>query len=271
MAWPPRPTIDDTLTGGAGTDLLEGGVGNDTLQWTAEGTWNGYNAYNVDTGDLVPLTGLTKNSDIFDGGDGNDTLVGTDQGDAIFLDNSFSPTYTAGDAARLASIENVELGGGDDILDMTSNLYTYNTDMTVHGGEGDDVVWTTLGNDTLYGEAGADRMHAGDGGDTLVGGAGDDVLHGGDGSDLFLFSEGDGADTIDGGAGGGWTDVIQLSDAGGGSDLGVFGTDWTLTLSEGSINTQDADSITLTDDADGTITLQDGSTIDFTDIERIDF
>ena len=47
--------------------------------------------------------------------------------------------------------------------------------------------------------------------------------------------------------------------------------DWTLPVDQGLIQSQYANSITLTDDADGTITLQDGSTVDFFDIERIDF
>ena len=81
----------------------------------------------------------------------------------------------------------------------------------------------------------------------------------------------DGNDTIYGGAGGGWTDTIQLQDELGGSDLGVYGTDWTVALTEGTIEETNADNLLLSDDADGTITLEDGSSIDFTDIERIEW
>lgn len=38
-----------------------------------------------------------------------------------------------------------------------------------------------------------------------------------------------------------------------------------------TIDAQDANSLTLSDDADGAITLADGSTVDFLDIERIEF
>jgi hypothetical protein len=60
-------------------------------------------------------------------------------------------------------------------------------------------------------------------------------------------------------------------DADGGSDIGAFGTDWTLTVTSGSIDSQDANSISLAQDTDGYVTLQDGSQFSFTDLERIEF
>ncbi|PLX36399.1 MAG: hypothetical protein C0605_08180, partial [Hyphomicrobiales bacterium] len=98
---------------------------------------------------------------------------------------------------------------------------------------------------------------------------GNDFMNGEGGNDLFIFHEGDGTDTIYGGAGGGWLDTIELQDASGGDNLGDYGTDWTVTLTEGTIESQDASSLTLSTDADGTITLQDGSEINFQDIETI--
>ena len=82
---------------------------------------------------------------------------------------------------------------------------------------------------------------------------------------------GDGNDTITGGLAGGWTDTIQLMDADGGNDIGVYGSDWTLTLTSGSIDSVNEDSIDLSNDAEGHITLEDGSTINFAEIERIDW
>ena len=81
---------------------------------------------------------------------------------------------------------------------------------------------------------------------------------------------GDGDDKVFGGKGSSWTDTIHLDDASGGDNIGIFGTDWTLVLSEGSA-TVNADSIDLSDDADGTIILQDGSRIEFEDIEQIEW
>ncbi|MCV0425225.1 MAG: cadherin domain-containing protein [Roseibium sp.] len=170
---------DDTLAGSEGADLLQGGAGDDTMILAGETSWSGYYARNVETGDLVSLTGKTRNSDVFHGGDGTDTLRGTDQADAVFLDDGFSKMHSEASGARLDSIETVELGAGNDLLDMTSSTYTYSTDMSVDGGTGDDVIWTADGNDTLSG---------GEGNDTLFGGAGDDTLDGGADADTAVYS-----------------------------------------------------------------------------------
>jgi hypothetical protein len=170
---------NDTLTGGAGADLLQGGTGDDTFQVGGDGTWSGYYARNTVTGDTVSLSGRTINSDVFAGGDGTDTLLGTDDADAIFLDDTYSDMHAEASGPRLVSIENVNLGAGNDILDMTSDTHTYTTDMTVDGGIGNDVIWTGAGNDTILG---------GEGNDTLFGGAGNDRLDGGAGTDTAIYS-----------------------------------------------------------------------------------
>ncbi|MEL7283438.1 MAG: PA14 domain-containing protein, partial [Pseudomonadota bacterium] len=103
--------------------------------------------------------------------------------------------------------------------------------------------------------------------DTIVGGADDEIMIGGDGDDMFIYAEDGGSDTIDGGAG--WTDTIDLSGALG--DDAVYDQDWTLTVTEGEVVSEDADSITLSDDASGFITLDNGETIDFSNIEQIGF
>jgi len=337
-------TGNNTLDGGTGADLLQGGQGDDTFNLTADSTWSGsYVAHNVQTGENVSLSGKNQFTDHIAGGEGNDTLVGTDQNDAIFLDDGISANHADASGARIESVENFQLGAGDDILDMTSNQYIYTTDMNVDGGSGNDTIWAgsgddtidggigsdsidggagddtlhggdgddelegSSGNDTLYGGAGNDEIEGGSGDDTLhggdgddelegssgndtlyggagndeiEGGAGDDILFGGTGndtlegdagSDMFIFQMSDGTDTIHGGAGGGWTDSIQLQDANGGGNLGTYGVDWTVTLDSGSIDSINADSIELSDDAAGTIDLSDGSTINFFEIERIDF
>ncbi|MEL6860307.1 MAG: LamG-like jellyroll fold domain-containing protein [Pseudomonadota bacterium] len=103
--------------------------------------------------------------------------------------------------------------------------------------------------------------------DTLVASDADDVLIGGEGDDLFIFDGGSGADTVDGGAG--WTDTLDLSAA---TDNGmVYGDDWTVTLTEGEIVSEDADMLTLTDDAAGLIEFENGDTIDFQNIDQIGF
>jgi len=170
---------NDTLSGGAGADLLQGGSGDDTLHLSDTGTWSGYNAHITETGVTVGLTGLTRNTDVYKGGEGSDTLVGSDQSDAIFLDDGFSDMNENTSGARLESIETVNLGAGDDLLNMTSDRYTYDTDMTADGGAGNDVIWMADGDDTIDG--GADD-------DSLFGGAGNDTIDGGTGTDMAIYS-----------------------------------------------------------------------------------
>ncbi|MEO1554624.1 MAG: cadherin repeat domain-containing protein, partial [Pseudomonadota bacterium] len=103
--------------------------------------------------------------------------------------------------------------------------------------------------------------------DTLTSSDGDDILIGGDGDDLFIFDAEIGNDSVNGGEG--WTDTLDLSAA---TDNGaVYGDDWTVTLSEGDILSETADSITLSDDAAGLIEFENGDTIDFSNIEQIGF
>ncbi|MEQ9123680.1 MAG: hypothetical protein RIM80_14090, partial [Alphaproteobacteria bacterium] len=116
---------------------------------------------------------------------------------------------------------------------------------------------------------GDDDLSGGAGDDVLVGGTGTDTMAGGDGADLFLAGEGFGDDTISGGVGGGWTDVIQLEAADG--DLGAFGTDWTISFTSGGLDEAGDGYLDLTDDSAGTIDLADGTQIAFQDIERIQF
>ncbi len=111
---------------------------------------------------------------------------------------------------------------------------------------------------------GDDALYGGDGSDTLIGGAGNDVLDGGAGDDIFVFGLGDGNDTADGGAG--WTDSVQLD-----SGVGTYGVDWTVSIESGSITNTGANQIDLSSDASGTITLSDGSELDFENLEQINW
>jgi Ca2+-binding RTX toxin-like protein len=116
-----------------------------------------------------------------------------------------------------------------------------------------------------------DTLHGGDGNDTIYGGLGSDTLYGNDGSDLFMFAKGDGSDTIYGGAGSGWTDVIRMSGVHQGYTPDAPGSDWTLHLTHGSVASTDANGVTLSQDAAGEIHFDDGNTVVFQDIERIEW
>jgi Ca2+-binding RTX toxin-like protein len=88
--------------------------------------------------------------------------------------------------ARLTGVEEIIAGGGNDIVDLTSQQFSYG-DVKVSGGEGDDVLWTSSGNDILQGGAGKDNIDGGTGNDVLNGGADADLMFGGLGSDVFEF------------------------------------------------------------------------------------
>ncbi|MCF6196430.1 MAG: tandem-95 repeat protein, partial [Emcibacter sp.] len=79
-----------TIEGTDGANDLQGGSGDDTLAYNADGTWPGYVAHNVTTGENVSLSGTNQSSDVFNGGDGYYTLVGTSGYDALFLDDCIS-------------------------------------------------------------------------------------------------------------------------------------------------------------------------------------
>jgi Ca2+-binding RTX toxin-like protein len=193
---------DDTLSGGRGSDLLIGGAGNDTLNYSVDGTWGaGMQARNVGspgspgTNELFSINGESQSKDVFRGGAGEDTLQLTKGNDAVFVDDAFSATPAAG--SRISSIEVINAGAGNDVVDLTSTRYQ-NLDeagkavnVTVDGGAGNDVLMTEAGNDKVQGGVGSDYLYGGKGNDLLIGGQGDDVLIGGVGSDTFTYEAGD--------------------------------------------------------------------------------
>ena len=133
---------NDTLDGRGGADLLEGLGGDDTFLSAADGVWGAdFVALNVGspgylgTNRSVSLLGKNRSFEVFVGGDGSDTLIATAGDDALFLDDHYSPFYANTPRARLDGIERIEAGAGNDVIDLTSQLYTYG-DVTLDGGRG---------------------------------------------------------------------------------------------------------------------------------------
>ncbi|WP_371863770.1 calcium-binding protein, partial [Iodidimonas gelatinilytica] len=152
----------------------------------------------------------------------------------------------------------IGLGKSDLLIGRSGNDH-------LEGNDGSDILFGGSGNDRLEGGSGNDILSGGTGNDTLSGGTGNDLMLGGSGDDLFLIEENAGHDLISGG-GGAWTDSIDLSAA------VSSGQDWTIELQNGeTFNSNDVEGsfLALGDDGHGTITLSDGSSIDFTDIENV--
>jgi Ca2+-binding RTX toxin-like protein len=64
---------------------------------------------------------------------------------------------------------------GDDVVDA-SGLSAGAVQLSADGGDGDDVLIGSAGNDTLQGSAGDDVLIGGPGQDTLDGGTGNNIL-----------------------------------------------------------------------------------------------
>ena len=162
---------------------------------TDDKTWDG-------TGEFAALLGRNKLTDIIEGSTDANILLMTDDsdGDALFVDDIYSdsPGELGLSQSRIAQIDEIRAGAGDDIVDMTSQRFEYTGDgLTIRGGDGNDVVWANKGNNRLFGDAGNDRLVGASGNDVIVGGIGNDRMHGGGGNDVFAFCDNWGTDTVE--------------------------------------------------------------------------
>ncbi len=154
------------------------------------------------TQESISLRGKNKIVDIYTGSEDISILLLTNDanGDALFLDDIFSalPDEIDEPLARIAGIDEIYAGDGDDIVDMTSKAFAYlGEGMTIHGGNGNDTIWANKGSNVLCGDAGNDRLVGASGDDILDGGSGDDSLHGGGGSDIVRLCADWGHDTVE--------------------------------------------------------------------------
>lgn len=124
---------------------------------------------------------------------------------------------------------------------------------TIDGGDGDDTIFGNGGDDTVTGGLGNDSLDGGDGNDTLNVAVGDTAA-GGAGNDTFVLEDlgedGTPALTIDGGEGDETTgDTLQLGDL---ADMSTL-----VAVDDG------------TGSFSGSVTLDNGSVLNFTEIENI--
>ena len=126
------------------------------------------------------------------------------------------------------------------------------------------------GGDTLFGGAGADVIYGETGDDVIDGGAGADALDGGTGDDTITVGAGD---TATGGAG---DDVFILDPTGAlggpGSTITIIGDETDEDGVGDSLNFSnliDSGDITYTTAESGTVTLSDGTIVNFSNIENV--
>ena len=192
------------------------------LHFSVDGVW-GPDGFTTDatTGDGVNLAGLNRSYDVFNGGAGFDVLQLTDGSDALLLYDPGSPFHSSGTPLRLIGIEQINAGGGDDVINLTSPLGTYGN-ITIDGGAGNDVIWAGAIENWVYGDAKVMHDDGVGGNDLLIGGEHTSHIFG-DARELHGDSHG-GSDRLVSGSGNEemWGDGQLLDNATGGNDVFVF-------------------------------------------------
>ncbi|MBS1303783.1 Hint domain-containing protein [Loktanella sp. SALINAS62] len=222
---------NDEIYGGDGNDSLVGGAGNDTVFG--------------DAGDDVLVLGDGFGTDTLTGGETTETTG--DLLDASGMTTDTTVTFTGAEAGTLTNgvdtatfseIEQVATGSGND---------------TITADAGSQTVSTGAGNDTIDLGTGADSIDAGAGNDLITVAEGD-VAEGGDGDDTFIVQDQLGTETINifGGSGDETTGDRLV--------LGTLGN-----LKEILANAVDDG----TGSYSGTATLDDGTILNFSNIEEI--
>jgi len=303
--------VDVTIAGALLTDVTAiNGTGDDSHETVSVFGTSGADALNlsgitIDSNDIdaVSISGLAGNDTItastayanfsIDAGSDNDlvrfaagdlastqTVVGNSGTDTLSILGA--DTLTDADFTNVSTVEVLQLSGGNDSVDLTTEAkqagiltvnggagndtitWTYGTtgitidagdgddfvdnndadvaNDSIDGGNGNDTIYARGGNDTLIGGAGNDILHAEDGNDSLVGGAGADVLNGGSGNDTLVVSN----DVVTGESydGSVGTDTLQITATTDFSVVTTIDSIEVFTLSEGVTATFAASALT---------------------------
>jgi Ca2+-binding RTX toxin-like protein len=168
---------NDTLSGGAAGDVLEGQDGRDLL--VGQG---GNDTLRGGAGDDTLLGGAGHDAmdghagrDSLAGGAGNDTLISTDWG--VLLDGGAGEDFASVSRAGATRALRLDRDGTGYLLSdgvNTTRLQGIERESVI-GGSADDWLQATAGADTLRGGEGADTLSGAGGNDLLEGGAGFDV------------------------------------------------------------------------------------------------
>ncbi|KUR71977.1 hypothetical protein AQZ52_08005 [Novosphingobium fuchskuhlense] len=200
---------NDTISGGASADFINGGYGNDTV-------------YGNDGDDYLSegYGGPGGGNDLIRGGNGDDIIIGGGGDDRLYGDAG-NDDIQDGEGRNLISggVGNDHLTGGAD----ADRIYGGEGNDTLNGADGNNVLSGDAGDDSLFGGANVDVMNGGIGDDFLFGAAGNDRLIGGAGADTL--QGGNGADTLYGGAGNDTLDESVQDDAANDKLYGEAGND----------------------------------------------
>jgi Ca2+-binding RTX toxin-like protein len=184
-----------TVTGWNGTGSLTGGGGADTVVAVRDANFtlsdsqlSASNGLTMNLTDVrtATLTGGASNNTFtvstwtgggtINGSSGTDLLVAARNTDMTLTNTLLSATGFG--SLTLSAIETANLTGGDSANRLNASTFSLGN-VTLNGGNGDDVLIGGTKNDSLYGGAGRDLLIGGTGTDSLFGEAGDDILIGG--------------------------------------------------------------------------------------------
>jgi uncharacterized repeat protein (TIGR01451 family) len=267
--------LPTSVTGGAGSDTLDGGTvenaagspQDDTL------TGDGFNnsLYGLDGNDT--MSGGAGN-DYMEGNAGNDSLSGGDGNDRMAPgtgDDSIDGGVGTRDAVTYYDITGVgvtvDLGITTAQNTIGAGTDTITTTEDAAGTLQDDTLTGDGGPNTLVGRAGNDIMSGGAGNDYLEGDSGNDTQHGDDGIDALLPGLGNDP-VVDCGAG---VDAVSYGDIGTAGvtvdlntttaqNTGAGGTD-TISNCEGAVGSNGNDTLTGTPGNNNFIGLLGNDTI----------
>ncbi len=250
---------NDTIDGGADTDrlVIAGTTGGETLNVACNGTTitqieQGGSIVNVEqfTADLLggtdtisysPDTTVGVTVDLgagtasgflsiagienANGSSGNDTLKASSVANTL--------TGAGGNDTLIATVDNVRdtLNGGAN--NDTANYAAYAGALTVNLGSAAPIVVGGSGSNANNSDVlvAIENFTGGSGGDTITGNTAANALNGGLGNDIINYAIGGGIDMVDGGDGA--SDVLNITDGGGGNTLDVVWNGATFTQFEG--------------------------------------
>lgn len=164
--------------------IVNGSNANDLLSF--QGIVQSYDQTLVNpySGYTVHITGIKNvNNAIYNGLNGSDTVSMTAMGDVFYLVDSVGTIMAT-------SVESFNAGLDGDVIILADANVTYGR-VTIRGSDGDDVLWSNVGNDSIIGGNGNDIIDGGPGNDLLSGGADNDYIHGGLGTDALFGGAGD--------------------------------------------------------------------------------